>query len=84
MPDGKVDADDTSPVLALSQQIRLFHLRGCYLLSHNVPLEGDNDLQQEVTCMTSGKQSLSTWTIEAAHHEQRKCPTQCRIRRIQY
>ncbi|KAF7726244.1 hypothetical protein EC973_008954 [Apophysomyces ossiformis] len=67
--DGKLDPEDRSPLQALNSRIRLLHVRGCYLMSHNMPLPPPGELQQEVTCMTAAKASLSTWVIESAFHE---------------
>lgn len=55
---------------ALNQRFRLQHIRGCYLISHNVfyaPPEGEN--HQEVTCMASAATHVSPWIIESAYHE---------------
>lgn len=69
MPDGKIDTDNFDILQATKTKFRLLHTRGCYLLSHNAIVPGENINQQEVTCMTSAKMALSTWTVESAYHE---------------
>ncbi|ORY96126.1 hypothetical protein BCR43DRAFT_547064 [Syncephalastrum racemosum] len=70
MPDGKIDTHNFDVLQALKTKFRLLHTRGCYLLSHNAIIPGENINQQEVTCMTSAKKTLSTWTVESVYHEQ--------------
>ncbi|KAG0167594.1 hypothetical protein DFQ30_005875 [Apophysomyces sp. BC1015] len=67
--DGRLDPEDTTPLKALTSRIRFLHVRGCYLMSHNMPLPPPGESQQEVTCMTQAKASLSTWAIESTFHE---------------
>ena len=57
---------------ALDQQFRLFHIRGCALISHDAYYDSPGGHgHQEVTCMVSAGKHVSTWTIESAYHE--KC-----------
>ncbi|KAG1641980.1 hypothetical protein G6F44_005295 [Rhizopus delemar] len=55
---------------ALDQQFRLFHIRGCALISHDAYYDSPGGHgHQEVTCMVSAGKHVSTWTIESAYHE---------------
>ncbi|KAI7867434.1 hypothetical protein BDF14DRAFT_688193 [Spinellus fusiger] len=67
--ENKVDPNDTTPITALTTRLRFLHSRGCYLMSHNVPLPEPALEQQEIACMVSANKELSTFIIESAYHE---------------